>query len=130
MPSYNIARSSGIGEIMLLEKKNEPLIPLSQFFKRVLLWTLFGIFLTMIALSIGMAGYHLFEHMSWTDSFVNAAMILSGMGPFGPLQTTGGKIFAGFYALFSGLAFIVVIGTILGPVVHRFFHEFHIEDDN
>lgn len=83
--------------------------------------------LIAIALYIGMLGYHYFEGMSWVDSFANAAMILSGMGPFGPLSTDAGKIFAGFYALFSGLAFILIIATILAPIVHRLFHQWHVQ---
>ena len=79
------------------------------------------------ALGIGMIGYHAFEAMSWVDAFVNAALILSGMGPVSPLQTDGGKIFAGCYALFSGLAFIASLGIVFAPAVHRFLHKFHLE---
>jgi hypothetical protein len=74
-----------------------------------------------------MLGYHYFEGMSWLDAFANASMILSGMGPFGPLQTDSGKLFAGLYALFSGLAFITTAGIILAPVAHRLMHKFHVE---
>lgn len=91
---------------------------------RNMLW---GIVLIAIALFIGMLGYHEFERMTWVDSFANASMILSGMGPLKPLITTGGKIFAGFYALFSGLGFIVVIGVMFAPVIQHFFHKIHIE---
>ena len=66
--------------------------------------------------------------MSWVDAFVNAAMILSGMGPISTLQTDGGKIFAGCYALFSGLAFIAILGIIFAPAIHRFLHRFHVEE--
>ena len=74
-----------------------------------------------------MWGYHGFEAMPWVDAFCNASMILSGMGPVGELHTQGGKIFAGCYALFSGLAFIVVVSVLLAPLIHRLLHEFHIE---
>lgn len=77
-----------------------------------------------------MLGYHLFEHMSWVDAFSNAAMILSGMGPLTPLVTTGGKIFAGCYALFSGLAFIVLLGVMFAPIIHQFFRKIHLESKN
>ena len=80
-----------------------------------------------VALAIGMAGYHFFEDMNWVDAFVNAAMILSGMGPVATLQTNAGKIFAGCYALFSGLMFITVTGIVLAPVAHRALHKFHLE---
>ena len=75
-----------------------------------------------------MAGYRYFEPMSWVDAFVNAAMILSGMGPVSSLQTDGGKIFAGCYALFSGLAFITSHRDFFAPVFHRFLHKFHLEE--
>lgn len=76
-----------------------------------------------------MCGYHWFEDMPWVDAFVNAAMILSGMGPLGPLQTWGGKLFAGCYALYSGLAVIVTAGVMLAPIVHRVVHRFHLEGE-
>lgn len=91
--------------------------------------TSWGLTLTAIALYIGMLGYHLTEKMSWVDSFMNAAMILSGMGPASPVNTTAGKLFAGFYALFSGLAFIAIIVIILSPVIHQFFRKIHLESN-
>jgi len=74
-----------------------------------------------------MLGYHLFEHLSWLDAFTSAAMILSGMGPLEPLHTVTGKLFAGCYALFSGLLFITVAGIVLAPIAHRLLHKFHLE---
>jgi hypothetical protein len=79
------------------------------------------------SLGIGMAGYHFLERMSWLDSFENAAMILSGMGPVSPVQTPAAKVFAGCYALFSGLAFISSVGVVIAPLFHRFLHRFHLE---
>jgi hypothetical protein len=81
-------------------------------------------------LGTGIIGYHYFENLSWIDAFANAAMILSGMGPLTTLQTESGKLFAGCYALFSGLAFIVIIGVVFAPVVHRFLHKFHLESES
>jgi hypothetical protein len=75
----------------------------------------------------GMAGYHLLEGMPWVDAFLNASMILSGMGPIGDLQTAGGKIFAGCYALYSGLVLIFATGLVLAPLFHRVMHRFHLE---
>lgn len=86
-----------------------------------------GLIAIIVALLIGMCGYHAFEHMSWIDSFANASMILSGMGPLGPLTTTAGKIFAGCYALFSGLIFIAVVALIFAPIMHKFFVKIHLE---
>jgi hypothetical protein len=74
-----------------------------------------------------MLGYRAFERMSWLDAFLNAAMILGGMGPVSPLQTAGGKFFAGCYAIFSGVVFITMAAVVLAPVVHRFLHRFHLE---
>ena len=86
----------------------------------------------MIGISLfgGMYGYHQLEKMNWVDSFVNAAMILSGMGPVDTLHTDAGKIFAGSYALFSGIIFLVVIAIIFVPLIHRFFHGFLVKDKN
>lgn len=99
----------------------------ANFYQHVARNTLWGLMLTLIALFIGMEGYHLTEHMSWVDSFMNASMILSGMGPASTLNTTAGKLFSGFYALFSGLAFIAIIVIILSPVIHQFFRKIHLE---
>ncbi|WP_249274110.1 hypothetical protein [Parachlamydia sp. AcF125] len=80
------------------------------------------------SLMIGMLGYRHFEKMPWIDAFANASMILSGMGPLGSLQTAGGKLFAGFYALYSGLTFIFALSLIFAPLFHRFLHKFHLEE--
>ncbi len=76
-----------------------------------------------------MVGYRFFEGLSWTDSFLNASMILGGMGPVDYMKNDGGKIFAGVYALYSGLAFLVVAGLLFGPVAHRILHSFHYDSD-
>lgn len=94
---------------------------------RNMIWSLI---LIAFALYIGMLGYHVFEHMSWVDAFASASMILSGMGPLSPLTTTGGKLFAGFYALFSGLAFILLVGVMFAPIIHQFFRRIHLENKN
>src|SRR5471030_2935773 len=83
--------------------------------------------LTIIGLAIGIAGYAAFEGMSFVDAYVNAAMILSGMGPVGELKTTGGKVFAGSYAILSGLIIVIATGFILAPIFHRVLHRFHVE---
>jgi len=84
----------------------------------------------LAALCIGMAGYHWLEGLSWIDAFVNAAMILSGMGPANPLHTEAGKVFAGCFALFSGLTFITAISIAFAPVFHRFLHKFHLDAES
>ena len=87
----------------------------------------FGILAICVVLFIGMCGYHYYEHMTWVDAFANASMILSGMGPLQPLNTAAGKIFAGCYALFSGLFFILIIALIFSPLIHHFFVKIHTE---
>lgn len=89
-----------------------------------------GLAVIFISLGMGMAGYHHFEQMSWTDSYVNAAMILSGMGPVSHIETHEGKIFAGTYALFCGIIFLVAIAIVFVPLFHRFFHKLHLKDEN
>jgi hypothetical protein len=111
----------------VFEHRRAPLLPRAKFYARLAQSAALGVAIILIALVVGMVGYHHFESMSWIDSFANASMILSGMGPFGPLQTDSGKLFAGVYALFSGLAFILIVGLMFGPVVHRFLHKFHLE---
>ena len=78
------------------------------------------------SLVVGILGYHFLEDLSWIDALVNASMILGGMGPVNPLQTTAGKVFASFYALYSGMIFLIIAGVMLAPVVHRFLHHFHL----
>jgi hypothetical protein len=80
-------------------------------------------------LFMGMSIYHWVEGYSWADAFLNAAMLLGGMGPVSPIQTSAGKWLAGFYALFAGLFFIVLAGIMLGPVVHAVLHRFHLEKE-
>ncbi len=82
------------------------------------------------SLGAGMAGYAYFERLEWRDAFLNAAMLLGGMGPVERPTTPGGKLFAGFYALYAGLVFIVAVGIVGAPVVHRLLHQFHWEEDD
>lgn len=86
--------------------------------------------LVIFTLALGMVIYHGVEKLPWADSFLNAAMLLGGMGPVDRLQTTPGKWLAGVYALFAGLVFISVAGTMLGPVVHAVLHKFHLEQSD
>src|ERR1017187_5457046 len=111
----------------MFEHRSSPLLPRQAFYRRVINCFLFSQALVAVALGIGMAGYHFTQNLGWVDAFENAAMILSGMGPVAILQTDAGKIFAGCYALFSGLMLITVTGIVLAPVVHRALHKFHLE---
>lgn len=112
-----------------MSNRKKPLLSKGKFLLKLLIGFLLGFVLIVFALLLGMWGYHKFEGMPWIDAFTNAAMILSGMGPLTPLGTYSGKLFAGFYALFSGLLFILILGIIFGPFVHRFLHRFHLDID-
>jgi hypothetical protein len=114
---------------VVFEHRLSPLLPLPEFRARLAKMVALGLALIAASLAVGMLGYHFIAGQSWTDSYLNAAMILSGMGPVGDLKSTGAKIFAGTYALYSGLALILIAGIILSPVVHRFLHKFHLEPD-
>ncbi|HTY13309.1 MAG TPA: hypothetical protein VMD02_03870 [Candidatus Omnitrophota bacterium] len=113
----------------MYEHHREPLIPFNKFLGR--LFNSFLIALAFIAFSLlmGAAGYHFTEKLSWLDSLLNAAMILGGMGPVDILRTTAGKLFATFYALYSGIAFLTVAAILLAPVIHRFLHRFHLQTE-
>ncbi len=109
------------------ERTPAPLPPRREYLARFVRSVALGLFIIAVCLGIGMVGYHCLEKLPWIDAFLNAAMILSGMGPVATLQTDAGKLFAGFYALFSGLALISIIGIIMAPVVLRFLHKFHLD---
>jgi hypothetical protein len=82
------------------------------------------------SLGAGMWGYEHYEHLAWRDAFLNAAMLLGGMGPVNAPVTPGGKVFAGWYALYAGLVFLVAVGIMAAPVIHRLLHQFHWGADN
>jgi hypothetical protein len=111
------------------EHKNQPPLPPSEFRWRFLMYLLKAASLVGFSLGIGVFGYHYLESLPWIDSFLNAAMILGGMGPVNSMQTEAGKIFAALYALYSGIVFIVVAGLLFAPVFHRLLHKFHFDSD-
>ena len=111
------------------EHHSAPLLPRQDFMRRLLRNSMLATGLIVFSLGLGMLGYHLFVRLGWTDSFLNASMILTGMGEITPLETAGAKVFAGLYALFSGVAFLTIIGVLVAPVVHRFMHRFHLALD-
>lgn len=98
-----------------------------HYVTRVFKNALAGLVILFISVLIGMAGYHHYFRLSWVDSFYNASMILTGMGPVDKADNDAGKIFASFYAIYSGVTFLTSVAVILGPVVHRFLHRFKIE---
>jgi hypothetical protein len=111
------------------ENSRQPLARRSKFIERLLGNLCIVIVLISISLFVGMSGYHFYEQMSWLDAFLNASMILGGMGPVTELHSSGGKFFAGCYALYSGLVLIAATGLLLAPPLHRIMHRLHAEDD-
>ena len=109
------------------EHRSQKVISRHKFAWRMLVAVSLWGALTLLGLIVGMLGYAFFEGMSLVDAYVNAAMILSGMGPLGELKTTGGKIFAGSYAIMSGLFIVIASGFVLAPIFHRVLHRFHVE---
>jgi len=109
------------------ERRGQPVASRRKFLVRMSIAIGLWIVLTIVGLAIGIAGYAAFEGMSFVDAYVNAAMILSGMGPLGELKTTAGKIFAGSYAILSGLIIVIASGFVLAPIFHRVLHCFHVE---
>ena len=105
--------------------------PLStrKFVGRVLAHFLFVLLALAISLAGGMAGYEYFEGLAWRDAFLNSAMLLGGMGPVNAPVTNGGKLFAGMYALYAGLLFLIILAIMVAPVVHRIMHRFHWEEE-
>lgn len=111
------------------EHRAQRVIPPHQFMARMARSGIIAVVIIALSLFLGMIGYCVTEGFSWIDSFLNAAMLLGGMGPVNPPLTLAGKLFAGFYALYCGLAVIFVAGLILAPIAHRILHKFHMEED-
>jgi len=112
----------------MYESKNQRLLPLHHFLKRVAVCLSLAAIIILAALTLGTLGYHHLGQMSWIDALLNASMILTGMGPVNPLTTNAAKLFASGYALFSGLIFITVMAVVLSPVLHRMLHKLHIDE--
>ncbi len=110
------------------ERRHDQLAPRSVFIKRLIAALAVAVGLILLALMIGIAGYHFIAGFDWIDSLLEASMILGGMGPIKELPGQGAKFFASIYALFSGIIFIGVMGIILSPVVHRIMHKFHVDE--
>jgi hypothetical protein len=113
----------------MYEPKSKAPLPRHQFMQRIFKHISVAVLLLIVSLFIGMAGYAYFEHLGWLDAFLNAAMLLGGMGPVDAPKTDGGKFFAGCYALYAGLVFVVTAGLIFTPVLHRLLHKFHWDAD-
>lgn len=114
---------------MKYEKYSQAMVPVQVYVLRVLNNILFATVVISIALAIGVIGYHQFGQLSWVDSLLNASMILGGMGPVDILKSDAAKIFASMYALFSGVVFLTVVALTIAPILHRFLHRLHIEEN-
>jgi hypothetical protein len=116
---------------MILRRRHIPLLPRPVFVARLATNGAIAAAMVAVSLAIGVIGYHVTAHLPWIDALLNAAMILTGMGPVDPLPSTAAKLFASAYAIFSGVAFLSIVAVVLAPIVHRFLHRFHleIEDD-
>ena len=113
----------------MYEPRTDPPIATRHFVRRLFNHAAIGAGLILGSLFIGMAGYAYFEGLPWLDAFLNAAMLLGGMGPVDLPHSEGGKLFAGLYALYAGLVFLAVAGLTLAPFVHRLLHKFHWDAD-
>jgi hypothetical protein len=112
----------------MYEHHKQPLAKQSVFVRRLVWNGMIGLLLLAFSLGMGMLGYHFLENLSWIDSLLNASMILGGMGPVAPLQTVTGKLFASFYALYSGVILLASVGILVTPIFHRFLHRFHLAE--
>jgi hypothetical protein len=113
----------------MFERHSQPLISTKAYIRRQFFHFILAALIIAGSLLLGIAGYRWLEGLPWIDALLNASMILGGMGPVNGLQTPAGKLFASFYALYSGLVFLVTAGVIFAPLFHRFLHRFHLEDE-
>jgi len=111
------------------ETKKHPPLPLTHLLHGMRQQALSAMLIVLGSLALGMVGYAYFEGLAWTDAFLNAAMLLGGMGPVDLPRTEGGKLFAGGYALYAGLVFLILMGLVVGPVFHRVLHKFHLDKE-
>lgn len=114
----------------MYERRRHPLISRAKFLQRLARHALVAFALLALSLGLGMAGYMAFERLTPVDAFLNASMLLGGMGPVDPPRSEAGKMFAGLYALYAGLVFLVAASLLMAPVAHRLLHRFHWEDSD
>ncbi len=114
----------------MFEHKKKPLLSRRLFYRRVVKHTSYSLVAIVIALGIGVFGYHWLGELSWVDSVLNAAMILGGMGPVDMMRDDSAKLFSAAYALFSGLFFIGIAALLVAPFAHRLLHRLHMDDEN
>ena len=113
---------------MIYESRKSPPLSRMKFLQRLILHALLSLLLVFLSLIAGILGYMHYENLAWRDAFLNAAMLLGGMGPVNAPLSDDGKLFAGLYALYAGLIFLIVVGVMLAPMLHRLLHLFHWEE--
>lgn len=115
-----------MGSKDMFEHYRKPLLSRRRFMERQVRYFSFSLLILAFSIGVGTAGYHYCGNLSWIDSFLNASMILTGMGPVDHLETNKGKLFSAFYALFSGISFLTFVAVLFAPFYHRFLHKFHL----
>ncbi len=113
----------------MYERRGTRPIPTRRFVRRLAKHVSLATGLVAVSLMLGIAGYSHYEKLAWRDAFLNSAMLLGGMGPVDAPKTPGGKVFAGMYALYCGLIFLVAVGIVFAPLFHRLLHHFHWTDE-
>jgi hypothetical protein len=113
----------------MYESRHAPLASRHRFVRRLLNHFVLSMAVVALSLLVGIGGYRYFEGLDWLDAYLNAAMLLGGMGPVNPIRTTGGKVFAGLYALYAGMIVLVAASILIAPAFHRFLHRLHLEED-
>lgn len=111
----------------MFEHKKAKLATREVYRRRLVKYSVMSMMILIVSLLVGILGYHFIARLEWIDAFMNAAMILGGMGPVDPLPDKTAMIFAGCYAIFCGVAFLLSMGVVVTPIVHRFYHKFHLE---
>ena len=114
--------------VLHYEHRSQPVLPRRLFIRRVIYHVLLALTVVTVSLAIGVLGYLFFAGLSWIDALMNAAMILGGMGPVNELSTDSGKLFASFYALYAGVAFLTIAAVLTAPFAHRLLHSLPLED--
>ena len=112
----------------MYEHRTAPVLPWPVFVRRMLRHGGFVLILAMVSIAVGMLGFHVLALQTWLDAYLNSAMLLGGMGPVGDIKSDAGKVFAGLFALYAGLAFIIAFATLSAPVLHRLLHKLHAEE--
>ena len=117
------------GDGPLFESKHDALASKRVFLKRVFSSAAIALGVVAVSLAVGTVGYHFLGDLAWVDALLNAAMILTGMGPVDPVNSVAGKLFATAYCLFSGIIFLTLLAIIMTPIYHRFLHSFHLAEE-